>query len=119
MDDDWKIYRFSLDDIQEKPKSCQQEVLRFLGRWYGGRELRKRRHTTPVQQIIRIAVFTVEPLTPKDVSERIGISNRYARTLLRSLCDEEILEAASAGKKRIRSYRLNKKKPISLDILGD
>ncbi|TNJ61896.1 DNA-binding response regulator [Paenibacillus hemerocallicola] len=103
--DGWKVIRFSYDDIQDKPRRCQQMLQQLMGRWFGDGQ-------SPIQlnwkqkEIVRIALRSSVPVTPAEVSSRLGISDRYARDLLHQLVEMDVLLPAS-GTQRVRSYRLN------------
>jgi hypothetical protein len=103
--DGWRVIRFSYDDVVEKPRRCQQFIQQFLGVWFA--EVPQQVSLSPKeQQIIRIMIRKQSVLTPLEVSEQIGITDRHARTLLQRLVQAKVLLPAS-GDKRIRSYKLN------------
>lgn len=105
--DGWRMIRFSYDDVIEKPRRCQQMIQQFLGIWFT--EESQLASLSPKElQILRFLVRKQAPLTPLEVSAHIGISDRYARTLLQRLAQAKVLLPAS-GDKRIRSYKLNPK----------
>jgi len=103
--DDWRVLRFPADDIEQRPRKCQQIVLQLLGRLYGGgtsyAEL-------PVMQreILRYAACSPDPVKPAEVVKLLGVGDKYARKLLRELASTGYLEPVN-GSSRIRSYRLN------------
>jgi hypothetical protein len=105
MIDGWKVIRFSYDDIQDKPRRCQQMLQQLMGRWFGDGQ-------SPIQlnwkqkEIVRVALRSGVPVTPAEVGSQLGISDRYARDLLHQLVEMEVLLPAS-GTQRVRSYRLN------------
>ncbi|TVY01911.1 DNA-binding response regulator [Paenibacillus cremeus] len=102
--DGWFVIRFSYDDIAEKPRRCQQLVQQLLGRWFGD-EVVPAELTFKAKEIVRLAVHKQTLITPADVCARLGVSDRYARTLLKGLVQQGIL-APAAGTARVRSYRL-------------
>jgi hypothetical protein len=103
--DGWKVLRFAYDEIKERPRRCQQLLLQMMGCWFyekpPGPEL-----TLEDREILRIAGQIHEPLLPKTVCERLGISKNHAGKLLRRLVQLELLQPAS-GTTRVRSYMLS------------
>lgn len=111
--DGWKVLRFAYDELTDKPRRCQQTVQQLLGRWYGDTH-------TPTEldwkekEMVRFAIYTGGAFTPSEAGERLGISERSARTILHRLVQDGYLLPAS-GAARIRSYRLNPEKgPLRL-----
>lgn len=103
--DGWKVIRFSYDDVEDKPRRCQQVIQQLMGRWLG--EQKCETDLTYIdKEIIRLAVRKGNPITPLDVSTDLAVSDKHARKLLRNLVGKKVLTPAS-GTKRIRSYRLN------------
>lgn len=105
MIDGWKVIRLSCDDIQEKPRLCQQMLQQLMGRWFGDGQF-PIKLSWKQKEIVRVALRSSVPVTPAEVSSQLGISDRYARDLLHQLVDMEMLLPAS-GTQRVRSYRLN------------
>ncbi|WP_246314993.1 DNA-binding response regulator [Paenibacillus foliorum] len=103
--DGWRIIRFSYDDISEKPRRCQQLIQQLLGIWFA-EESQQLLLSPKEQQIIHFMIQKQTKLTPLEVSQHIGITDRHARTLLHRLVQAKVLMSAS-GNKRIRSYKLN------------
>jgi hypothetical protein len=103
--DGWKVIRFAYDDIQEKPRRFQQMLQQLMGRWFGDEQVPVKL-TWKQKEIVRIAIHKNVPITPLEVCRRLGISDRYARELLRQLVEANVLLPAS-GTHRVRSYRLN------------
>ncbi len=104
--DDWHLLRFTLQDVTDRPRSCQQTILQLMGKLYGDSKLED---TTTVREreIIRLASRTLVPITPSIVAQHLQISNDLAQQLLHELCDKQWLQAAS-GTVRIRSYVLHR-----------
>lgn len=114
--DGWKVFRFSVDQLKEQPRKCQQFIQQVLGRLYSG-------NTNPSPQqlslkereIVRLTVRTRsnQPITSTDVCQWLGVSRKHAHELLKSLAAQSILMPAS-GNVRVRSYRLG---PRAVEIL--
>ncbi|MEW9699911.1 DNA-binding response regulator [Paenibacillus sp. SI8] len=106
--DDWKVLRFSFDDIAQKQRRCQQFILHMMGRWYGeANQPNAISLTHREKEIARLAAFAVEPLTPKAVAVHLGIRVEHTRRWLHELHRKGVLRPASGGKQRIRSYVLD------------
>lgn len=108
--DGWKIFRFSYDDIVEKPRRCQQLVQQMLGRWFSGEDVSPAALNMKEQAVLRLALYREQPLTPSDISRDLGVSLRTAWKLLQDLTSAKWLLPAS-GNVRIRSYRINSDDP--------
>ena len=104
--DDWRVLRFSADDIEYHPRKCQQIVLQLLGRLFGNSDIYAE---LPVmkREILRYAACSPNPVRPAEVMNLLGVANKYARKLLRELIVDGYLEPVN-GSRRIRSYRLNR-----------
>ncbi|MFD0697850.1 DNA-binding response regulator [Paenibacillus sp. GCM10027628] len=105
MLDDWKVFRFSFDDITQKQRRCQQIILHIMGRWFG-EQVQPISLTHREKEIAHMAAIAVEPLKPKLVATRLGIRVEHARRWLHRLHEKGILRPAS-GDQRIRSYVLD------------
>lgn len=102
--DDWKVFRFSCDDITQKQRRCQQFILHIMGRWFG-EQIFPVRLSSREKEIARMALDAVEPLKPKLVAARLGIRVENSRKWLHRLHEKGILRPAG-GEQRIRSYDL-------------
>ncbi|TFE26925.1 DNA-binding response regulator [Cohnella luojiensis] len=111
IDEDWKVYRFSLDTLKERPLHCQQSVLRTLGRLYGGKSTAQTDSRLPLKQreILRMSIRLERPITPIEVCVQLGIGNRLARMILHELVEKELLENGGGGSMRTRNYRITLK----------
>jgi very-short-patch-repair endonuclease len=104
MMDDWKVFRFVYDDINEKPRQVQQCIQQMIGRWYGGDNSLS---ALPLKQreIMRLAMELGSPFSVAQVCCRLHVGNKHARSLLHELVDKQLLQPAS-GTQRIHSYTL-------------
>jgi very-short-patch-repair endonuclease/biotin operon repressor len=105
--DGWHVLRFSLDDIKENPRSCQQLLLHALGKW--GLESKEAFETeNPIDlAILKLMRTRDAPVSPTQVALELGWHRVTTATHMRSLLDQGYLVSTSAGKKRIKRYRLN------------
>ncbi|GAX92083.1 hypothetical protein [Effusibacillus lacus] len=103
--DGWKVIRFTYDDVNEKPRVCQQMIQQLMGRWLG-EERNLEEATYMEKEVMRMALRLCRPITPGDVCRQLGVENRFARKLLHSLVAKKWLVPAS-GQTRIRTYRPN------------
>lgn len=101
--DDWRVLRFSADDIEHHPRKCQQIILLALGKFYGNHDSYT---DLPVmkREILRYAAYSPNPIKPAEVQNLLGVGYKYARTLLRELAADGYLEPLS-GVQRFHSYR--------------
>lgn len=106
INDDWKVYRFSYDEIKDRPRRCQLTLQQIMGKWYGS-------GTPPIplspveKELLRLVKERNAPLTPSDAMARLSICDRSARTLLHGLVEKKILLPAGGGSMRIRAYKLD------------
>lgn len=103
--DGWMVIRFSYDDIVDKPRRCQQIIQQLIGRWLGKHE-RSITVSAVEKETLRLIARKDHSITPFELCEHLGIKSKYARRLLHDLTAKGLLSAASGGKSRIRSYRL-------------
>jgi very-short-patch-repair endonuclease len=104
--DGWKVIRFAYDEINERPRHCQQTIQQLMGRWLGETKISVAM-TSDEKEIIRLATRVMESITPGEVSAQLGIGRRKAQRLLHQLADKQILSKSGGGSARIRSYQLN------------
>lgn len=79
--DGWRVLRFAYDDVNERPRLCQQLLQQMLGRWLG--DDRAVSGADPAErEVARLAMRLCRPLTPGDVSKHLHIDVRVARGLL-------------------------------------
>ncbi|MUT65026.1 DNA-binding response regulator [Paenibacillus sp. NEAU-GSW1] len=102
--DGWTVIRFSYDDIAKKPRQCQQLLHQLLGKLYA---IRQQPNLSPHQkEILRYMHIVQKPVSPKEISHHLDISDRYARKLLKDLVEKHNLSHAFKGTKRIKAYTL-------------
>jgi very-short-patch-repair endonuclease len=103
--DGWNVLRFSYDDVSEHPRLCQQAIQQLMGRWLGIGEVERTTNATE-RDVIRLALRSLQPITPRDVCELLRISPAYARKTLHGLTERQWLKPAT-GSNRVRSYKLH------------
>jgi very-short-patch-repair endonuclease len=103
--DDWKVIRFTYDDICERPRRCQQMIQQMMGLWFGDR-VPQAALTSDQKEIIRLAKQKGGHITPREVSAHLGVCRRTAQKHLHELLTKQLLSSAGEGTIRIRSYRL-------------
>lgn len=102
--DGWQVLRFTLDDVKESPRYCQQVLHQFMGRWFGDhRQLAEADWVE--REVIRLFLREGKAISPADVCRYMGVERKTARKWLLSLAAKNWIEPAS-GSERIRSYRL-------------
>lgn len=115
--DRWKVIRFSYDDLNERPRMCQQILQQFMGRWVNDKRNEEVSSLTAEERdILRLALRHRGIVYPLDVSKQLLISDKKARRLLHGLMDKSLLEPAGLGTRRINFYRLSA--TVNADLLG-
>ncbi|MFC4598556.1 DNA-binding response regulator [Cohnella hongkongensis] len=108
--DGWLVFRFSLDAVKERPHRCRQTILQIIGKLYGGVREDLAGLSLKKKEILRLALYTRNPITPSEVRQRLGVCVQHARKLMHELVKDELLQAHS-GKIRVRAYSLGPKAP--------
>lgn len=108
--DGWLPLRFSYDDITDHPRLCEQTIRTLLGRWMGTstNDLLSARE----RDLLRWAIRHGSDFTPAEAAAGLGVTPRHARELLHHLASLGYLQPSS-GQLRVRTYRLNRQKPVS------
>jgi very-short-patch-repair endonuclease len=104
--DGWLILRFSLDDIKENPRSCQQLLLQALGKW--GLEKKEAFHTSnPIDlAILKFMRSHNAPVSPSQVAHELGWHRKTINVHMRRLVELGLLMPAKAGNKRVTGYTI-------------
>lgn len=102
--DGWTVIRFSYDQVNEKPRRCQQIIQQVIGRWLGD-ELDHTSLSFVEKEVLRLAIRKGETITPIEVEKYLKQSDKTVKKVLSQLVDKKMLIPAS-GSIRIRSYRL-------------
>jgi hypothetical protein len=104
--EDWKVFRFALDDVKEKPQRCQLFIQQLLGKYYGS-ALGTPHLNGKEKQLLQLFIHHGQPMTPSDASRLLEVSLVHTRRLLSSLYSKGLITPYNPAQKRIRSYMLN------------
>ncbi|PWW00656.1 hypothetical protein DFQ01_1129 [Paenibacillus cellulosilyticus] len=100
--DGWKLIRFSVTDIEQRPERCIRFVRSMLGQWYGqNQEIES--ITNRERQIIAYALYRNTPIRAMDIANEFNIRRESAGALFRSLHQKGLLTPISPGR-RIHYY---------------
>ncbi|MEH7275419.1 DNA-binding response regulator, partial [Neobacillus vireti] len=102
--DGWTVIRFSFDQVNEKPRRCQQIVQQVIGRCLGD-ELDQTSLSFLEKEVLRLAIRKGEAISPIEVEKYLKLSDKTVKKVLSELVDKKMLIPAS-GTKRVRTYRL-------------
>ncbi|WP_407923681.1 helix-turn-helix domain-containing protein [Cohnella fermenti] len=109
--DGWLVLRFSLDDIVDKPRTCQQLLQQLLGKWSAAASSESASQPklgATERAILLLAEQHAEPLRVKSVAEELGIHRGTAQQYLRLLVTKGFLEPTRSDAKRVHGYLLKK-----------
>lgn len=110
--DEWKVIRFSYDDIVDKPRQCQQFIQQLLGKLYGVGRQTVEELDLPAStcELLRWAIKQGPGFvfSPKEASLRGGVCHASIQKYLKQLRNLQLIEPVS-GSQRIRAYRLTEK----------
>ncbi len=107
--DGWLVIRFSYDDIKSKPRQCQQFLQQLFGKLFSLTPDTKL--SLQQKEILRYIQLVRKPVTPKDISQLLSISSKYARKLLIEMVSLNYLQPANATVHRVRTYKLHTATP--------
>jgi hypothetical protein len=103
--EDWKVFRFALDDVKEKPQRCQLFIQQLLGKYYGS--LLTAPHLSQKERLLaQLFVHLGQEVTPSSAATFLQTSRDHTRRILSSLHAKGIIVPLK-GKQRIRAYILN------------
>ncbi|MBP2243072.1 hypothetical protein J2Z40_003660 [Cytobacillus eiseniae] len=102
--DGWTVIRFSYDQVNEKPRRCQQIVQQVIGQSLGD-ELDQTSLSFVEKEVLRLAIRNGEAISPIEVERDLKLSDKTVKKALSQLVDKKLLIPAS-GMKRVRSYQL-------------
>lgn len=106
MLDGWKIYRFTYDDLKERPRGCQQFIQQVIGKYFGDGpfpELSMRE-----RELVRLALLHGDVIKPIEVREAVDAGKDQLRLLLRGLVEKGVFLPLSEGR-RVARYQLSPK----------
>lgn len=102
--DDWVFLPIAYLSIREEPEFCKQLILSFIGKFLSF-EVDSRLDCMEAEAV-RYARRLLKPFTPNELAVHLRVTDRYARSVLRSLVDANHLVVAG-GNIRYRTYQLN------------
>ncbi|RKD24937.1 hypothetical protein BEP19_03620 [Ammoniphilus oxalaticus] len=106
--DGWHIIRFSVDQVQNEPRQCQQTSQLVIGRLLG-----QAIDNTPLsiheKEVVRLALSKGKSITNKEVQARLGLSDKPVRKILKDLVEKGLLSPTSRNARRIHSYQLTER----------
>lgn len=105
--DGWLVLRFSLDDIKNRPRMCEQILQQCLGKYFCGSFAQDTSLTYIEKEILLFANSTNRPIKPIDVQKLFQFGQGKAQRILKEMLAKAILVPAGHGTSRIRSYSLN------------
>ncbi|WP_309118722.1 DNA-binding response regulator [Paenibacillus sp.] len=116
--DFWVVLRFTLEDVLQDPLRCQRTLIEAFGRMFRDRTTDPNRLSPGEKEILRLAARSVRPTRPSDVMHALQVSDKTARSLLKSLVDKRLLRPAGAGSRRIRAYEPALEPQLLLYMVG-
>ncbi|MFC0213269.1 DNA-binding response regulator [Paenibacillus chartarius] len=105
--DDWQLLRFSYDLIKERPRTCQQMIQQFMGKWFGISMTEKKVWKLEEREMLRLIAGKGGRLTPQEAASVLHIHAKKARKIMHSLREKGALLPGGSGTKKIYSYVLS------------
>lgn len=103
--DDWLVFRFSVDDLEQQQRRCQQMILHILGKLYSGIPIQSTPLTPREAQLYQLIVELGTAVTPIQLAEKLEITRIHVQRLLRSIHAKGYIQAANeTSKQRVRAY---------------
>lgn len=97
--DGWTLIPIAYLSIEHEPKKCQQLILAFTGKFISS-DISSQLSWLE-REIVRFARRLLRPITPLEVANHLGISDRHTRRTLRKLVDLQILYTAGRSTLKI------------------
>jgi hypothetical protein len=89
--DGWLVLRFSLDDIKNRPRMCEQILLQCSGKYLNQMATEGADLSYIEKEIIRFANSTDKPITPKDIQKTFHFGQGKAQRILKIMLGKKIL----------------------------
>lgn len=106
--DGWIVLRFTYQDVTSSSRQCELTIRQAKADIIARSSAFK--DTNPYERdVIRLAIRSTQPITPKDVCDYLNISRDYSFSLLHGLTEKKWLLPAR-GTCKIRSYVLHPSK---------
>ncbi|MCM3628758.1 endonuclease domain-containing protein [Paenibacillus glycanilyticus] len=106
--DGWRVLRFSYDDVNEKPRMCEQIVQQFMSTWLNQHDGERSAKRIIQQEILQLVLRSEKPIRSREVSSHLCIHIDTARRLLREMVKENILLPGGAGTLRFHTFVANR-----------
>jgi very-short-patch-repair endonuclease len=110
---DWKVLRFSVDEIKENASRCIQYLQLLFGKYYGMNESTNKAALIE-REILRLCIRLGRPFAVKDITNHFMISPNTAQGLLRGMASKDWIHPTMKNALRVRTYQLNRDKIIQL-----
>lgn len=104
--DGWKVFRFSVKKLQERPKECQMNLQQIIGKLYSSEQTSGSILTLQELRVLEYAGRYGDDFTPNQMAEWMGMSTRQVRTHLHRLIEKGQVIPVS-GTERVRKYRIS------------
>lgn len=102
--DGWTFLPIAYPSIVEEPKQCQQLVLSFIGKFIATDV--SSTLTWLEAESLRFARRLLRAFTPSELAQHLKVTDRHARRILHELVQQQLLDIASGGQQRNRTYQL-------------
>jgi very-short-patch-repair endonuclease len=106
---DWKVLRFSVDEIKENASRCIQYLQLLLGRYYGVNQPTEK-VTLLEREVLRLCIKLGRPIHVKEVTHYLNLHSNTTQSLLRKMAAKCLLLPTKADAIRVRTYKLNEAK---------
>lgn len=104
--DGWKVFRYTIDQLKDRPKEVQRQLQQIMGTFYGKQGMEQALLTPKELSLLQFAGSRGDAFTPQEAAEWLGLTVRQTLAYLHRLVDKGHLIPAS-GEKRIRSYMIS------------
>ncbi len=102
--DGWKVIRLAVDDLESRPRMCQQLIQQCMGLWFNMPGPSGNPLTAEERVILRFIHRTERNITSSIVCELLSVGREKAQVLLKRLVSKGFLIPAGAGQIRIFQY---------------
>jgi predicted DNA-binding protein (UPF0251 family) len=106
---DWKVLRFSIDEVKENSTRCIQYLQLLLGKYYG---VNQPSNVISLQEreVLRLCLKLGKSVTIKDVASHLKLHRNTAQSLLRKLAEKQWFLPLAKNAIRVRAYQANESK---------
>ncbi|WP_248928066.1 endonuclease domain-containing protein [Paenibacillus hamazuiensis] len=112
---DWRVLRFSVDDVKEQPFRCSQYLQLLLGKYftYGGQPAAEKVELVE-KELLRLALTMSRPIKSTDVMNHFRVSRNTAHHWLKRLADKQLIIPHGGRGRRIRSFLPNRENTVGI-----